>query len=273
MPGKKPGTKNWTKEEIDYLQESWGKVSIKTISKNLGRSTNAVKLRAQRCGLGDARFSYEGITVSQLMKALDKTYSAVNAWIRKYGMPVKRKVFAKSARVKVITYDDFWEWAEQHKELLNFSKMEPGTLGPEPEWMVEKRRADMLRSQKTKRAVPWTPSEDQQLKQMVRMSGMTYPKLAAHFNRSEGAIKRRLYDLGIKFRPERLENHIKYTPEEVRKLAIMAQQGYACETIARELGKSALGVRGKLERMGFDFKRREFRDVGVLWEQTRKIGL
>jgi hypothetical protein len=53
----------------------------------------------------------------------------------------------------------------------------------------------------------------------------------------------------------------------------MAQQGYACETIARELGKSALGVRGKLERMGFDFKRREFRDVGVLWEQTRKIGL
>lgn len=271
MAGKQSGTKNWTQDEIYYLQDNWGKVSIKTIAKNLGRSINAIKLKAQRIGLGDPTTHYDGITVSQLMQALNKSYNAVYSWIHKYGMPVKNKIFAAKMPVKVISYDDFWEWAEQHKELLNFSKMEPGTLGPEPEWMIEKRRADMLRSQKTKRAVPWTPAEDQQLKQMVRLAGMTYPKLAAHFNRSEGAIKRRLYDLGIKFRPERLENHIKYTPEEVRKLAIMARQGYACETIAKALGKSALGVRGKLERMGFDFKRREFRDVSVLWEQTRKI--
>lgn len=268
---KKAGTRNWTQEEVDYLQDKWGVLSIKTISKNLGRSINAVKIKAQRMGLGDPRFHYDGITINQLMQALDKTYSSVYAWIQDYGMPVKYKVFAQSARVKVITHDDFWEWAEQHKELLNFAKMEPGTLGAEPDWMIEKRKADQLRSQKTRQSVEWTETEDQRLRQMVTLDGMTYPKLTKHFNRSEGAIKRRLNDLKIKFRPERLYNHNKYTPDEVLKLANMARAGYAYETIAKKLGphRSALGIRGKLERMNFDFKRREFREVETLWKLTR----
>jgi hypothetical protein len=41
----------------------------------------------------------------------------------------------------------------------------------------------------------------------------------------------------------------------------MAEAGYAYETIGKELGKSANGVRGKLERMGFDFKRRRLKEV------------
>lgn len=253
------GAKNWSKEELDYLQENWGSVSIKGISNKLGRSINAVKCRAFRLGLTDTRLHFDGITINQLMVALDKTYSAVNSWINNYGMPVRKKLFAKEMRVKVISYEDFWKWAESHKELLNFAKMEPGTLGPEPGWMKLKRQADHMRSQKTKQAVPWTPKDDQQLVQLVQLEGMTYPRLAKHFNRSESAIKRRLHDLGVKFRPERLNNLIKYTPKQVERLVEMARAGYAYETIAQELGKSALGVRGKLERMNFDFKRRDFR--------------
>jgi len=272
VAGKRLGTKDWTQEEINYLQDKWGKVSLKTISKNLGRSINAIKLKAQRCGLTDSRFSYDGITISQLMQALDKSYNSVYSWIRNYGMPVKTKVFCQEARVKVISYDDFWEWAEQHKELLNFAKMEPSLLGAEPDWMVEKRKADQQRSQKTKLAIEWALTEDQRLKQMVALPGMTYSKLAKHFNRSESAIKRRLHDLKIKFRPERLYNHNKYSPDEIRQIALMARAGYAFETIAEKLGnhRSALGVRGKLERMNFDFKRREFREVEILWNLTNK---
>ncbi|WNF07235.1 hypothetical protein [Brevibacillus borstelensis] len=251
--------RTWTPDDISYLEDNWGAVSIKHIAKKLGRTVNAVKLKSQRIGLGDPTLHYEGITISQLMKALDKSYSSVYVWIRKYGMPVKEKLFAQAMRVKVISYDDFWKWAEQHKELLNFAKMEQGILGPEPEWAKVKRSADQLRSQKTWQSVAWSEAEDQQLRQLVKLSGMTYPRLAAHFNRTEASIKRRLYDLNIKFRPERLNNHIKYTAEETEQLVSMARQGYGYETIARKLGKSALGVRGKLERMGFDFKRREFK--------------
>lgn len=252
--------KTWTPEDVAYLEDSWGSVSIKGIAKKLGRTVNAVKLKAQRIGLGDPLLHYEGITISQLMNALDKSYNTVYVWISKYGMPVKEKLFAREMRVKVISYNDFWKWAEKHKELINLAKMEPGTLGPEPGWVKIKRSADQARSQKTRQSVAWSESEDQQLRQMVKSAGMTYPKLAEYFKRSEASIKRRLYDLNIKFRPERLNNHIKYTPEEIELLSSMATQGYGYETIAQKLGKSALGVRGKLERMGFDFKKRKFPD-------------
>ncbi|WP_342435943.1 hypothetical protein NSS79_20690 [Paenibacillus sp. FSL L8-0436] len=254
--------KNWTQEELEYLQDRWGTSSLKSISLRLGRSIEAIKLKAGRMGLKDSRMSFDGITVNQLSLALDKSYNQiVRYWIPQYGFPARRKIFASSARVLVIGYEDFWKWAEQHKEMINLAKMEPNLLGAEPAWAKVKRRADKMRSQKTYQGVHWTPDEDQRLVQVLRTRGMTYPEVAKLFDRSEAAVKRRLHDLGVKMRPVRLENHIKYTADEVQTLLRMAQEGYSFETIAQELGKSALGVRGKLERMGFEFKRRKLLEV------------
>ncbi|MMZ63426.1 hypothetical protein D1872_256820 [compost metagenome] len=204
--------------------------------------------------------NFDGITLNQLAKALDRCYHLVCGWIERYSMPAKKKVFCQQARVWIIGYDDFWKWAEQHKELLNLAKMEPGTLGIEPDWVKVKRKADQMRSQKSFQATDWTQKEDQRLSQVLK-SEITYPELAIMFNRSESAIKRRIHDLNLKLRPVRLNNMIKYTPEEVQTLLRMAQEGYSYETIGQTLGKSALGVRGKLERMGFDFKRRKLKEV------------
>lgn len=249
--------RNWTQEELDYLQDKWGSISLKSLAQNLGRSIEAIKLKAGRLGLGDARMNFDGITINQLSRALDKSYGQiVKYWIPDYGLPVRKKLFANSARVLIIGYEDFWKWAERHKELINLAKMDSNTLGAEPAWAKVKRKADQMRSQKTFQAVNWTPEEDQRLVQVLGTRGITYPEVAKLFDRSEAAVKRRLHDLGVKVRPVRLENHIKYTPEEVKTLLRMAQDGFSYETIAQSLGKSALGVRGKLERMGFDFKRR-----------------
>jgi hypothetical protein len=253
--------RTWTKEDEEYLQDNWGSVSIAGIAKYLGRSLNAVKLKAQKSGLSDARMNFDGITLNQLALALDKTFTSVKSWIETYGMPVKKKLFCKEARVMVIGYSDFWKWAEQHKEVINLAKMEENMIGPEPKWAKVKRNADKLRSQKTWQSVKWTIAEDQILAQLVRLQDTTYSYLANHFNRSESSIKRRLYDLNINFRPVSLDKHVRYTTTEVQQLMEMAQAGYGYETIAQRIGKGALGVRGKLERMKFDFKRRRFPEV------------
>lgn len=251
---------NWTAEELDYLQDQWGVTSIKGIAVRLGKSVAAVRLKAQRARLGDARMNFAGITVNQLAKALNREYSTVKLWIQRYEMPARKKLFCQESRVLIIDYEAFWKWAENHKELLNLAKMEPNTLGPEPAWAKVKRKADQLRFQKTEQAVEWTSEEDQRLAQILKTE-ITYPELATIFNRSEASIKRRIHDLKLKLRPVRLNNMIKYTPEEVTTLLQMAEAGYGFETIGKTLGKSALGVRGKLERMGFDFKRRKLRDI------------
>lgn len=250
----------WTKDEVDFLEDKWGTYSLKAIAKHLNRSTEAVKLKAQRMGLSNGSLAFDGITLNQLMVALNKDYGyTANAWIERYNMPVRTKVFAIKKRVKVITYADFWKWAEQHKTLINFAKVEENILGPEPAWVKKKRDADQLAFQKSKVALEWTKADDQRLLQLVKHDGMTYTKLSKMFNRTESAIKRRLSDLNCKFRPERLNNHIKYTEDETKTLIEMAEAGYSYETIAQRIGKGALGVRGKLERMNFDFKRRKFK--------------
>jgi hypothetical protein len=255
--GKMP---NWTNEELDYLQDKWGAISIKSIALNLGKSVTAVRSKAQRIGLTDARKNFDGITVNQLAKAIGREYVVVKNWIVRYGLPVRKKLFCQESRVLVIEYEAFWKWAEEHKELFNFTKMEWGILGEEPEWVKIKRKADQLRSQKTQQSVHWTPTEDQRLSQLLQMD-ITYPELANLLNRSEASIKRRIHDLELRLRPTRLNNHIKYTKEETQQLLLMAEQGYSYESIGKAIGKSALGVRGKLERMGFDFKRRRLKEV------------
>ena len=47
-------TKKWADADVEYLENSWGDVAISTIAKKLGRSVNAVKLKAQRLGYGRA---------------------------------------------------------------------------------------------------------------------------------------------------------------------------------------------------------------------------
>lgn len=46
------GSRTWKPEEEDYLMEKWGQISVPAIAKKLNRTTNAVKVRAQRLGLG-----------------------------------------------------------------------------------------------------------------------------------------------------------------------------------------------------------------------------
>lgn len=203
-------------------------------------------------GLGDPMLHFDGITVNQLATVLNTSYSILKNWITLYEFPAKQKVFVTELKVLVVRYEDFWKWAEQNKQMLDFSRLEPNLLGPEPDWVEEKRKADHIKKMKIK-TTPWTKDDDANLKHMLNAFRYTYTEIARQLNRSEAAVKRRILDLGLKQRPIRRNNHIKYTPEEVEKLITMYEKGYDLDTIAEALNKSALGVRGKLERMGYKF--------------------
>lgn len=248
--------KEWTTEEVTYLQEKWGAYSIKAIAKHLDRSINSIKLKARRIGLSDPTLHFDGITISQLALALNIDYKIIKNWIKSYGMPAKTKVFAQKQRVWVITYKEFWNWAESNRQMIDFSRFEKNMLGEEPLWVEQKRNADLLKKTRIKKSHnnSWTSDEDNQLKGMLNAYLYTYPEIARRLNRSEGAVKRRIHDLALKQRPVRLNNHIKYTEEETNLIVELYEKGYCLEDIADRINKSALGVRGKLERLGYSFK-------------------
>lgn len=264
--------KKWTSEETEYLCDKWGTVSIPSIAKKLGRSVNAIMIRAQREGLGAHLDSDHRVSLNQLLIAFDRSGSRGSGYfigqLERAGCPIKMHR-VKKCRFRVIDIDAFWEWAEGHKNLFDWSKLESGTLGPEPDWVQEKRRIDQARNTKPHNT-PWTAGDDNALKVMLEQYKYTYADLSKYFGRSEGAIKRRIHDLKLKARPIRPPAR-KWSDDEVATLLDMFERGYSFEQIADKLGRTALQVRGKHENILHPEWQRDIRQRKKEEKQKRKL--
>lgn len=93
-----------------------------------------------------------------------------------------------------------------------------------------------------------TKTEDDKLRYLLSKGTYTYSDLAAELRHSEGAIKRRILDLGINKKPVRCPPR-KWTEDEVETLCRMVDEGYDFTLIAEKLNRTALATRGKYERL------------------------
>lgn len=242
--------RTWTPEDIGYLEDSWGATSIPYIAKKLGRTIDSIKNKAFRLGLTRHIHSGEYITYNQLLVALGMGESYVRTKFENNGIPIKTKKSIKKA-YKIIYLEDFWEWAEQHKQLLNFKSFEEGTLGVEPSWVGHKRLSDKTKAMQIKTS-PWSDNDDRQLKWLLSQYKFGYTDIARMLNRSEGAIKRRMCDLNVKARPIKAENHRQWQPWEEKTLIDMYKKGYTYEDISIKLdNRSVCATRGKIERLQY----------------------
>lgn len=239
--------KAWTTEEIDYLENKWGIVTVSYIAKKLGRTETSITLKAQRMKLG-SRLAGEYVTFNELLTALglQGSYSWLrDKYINKNGLPAKRK-----GKYLIIKIDDFWKWAEQHKQILNFCHFEENMLGKEPEWVKEKRKADLSNPRKVNNNRPWTKEDDALLIQKTKSCRYTYKDLSKDLRRTENAIKRRLYDLGVPYRPIPMDTHIKWTDEENNKMMELYKKGFDSYVIANILNKSQLSISDRIKALG-----------------------
>lgn len=236
-------SRNWTKEEEEYLKEKWGTLSVKTLAKNLNRSENAILVRKTRLGLGAFLESGEYVSFNQLKLAIGVDYGGYKniSWIKNRDFPVKTKR-VNNCSFKIVYLEDWWKWAEQNKNVLDFSKFEENMLGEEPEWVKVKRRHDIERNQKYI-TTQWTKAEDDKLIRLVKKQKYTYAELSTMLRRTNGAIQRRLSDLGVKDRPIKADNHTRWTESEKMQLGYLIKMGYGYDLIADEIGKSSKAIR------------------------------
>lgn len=243
--------KRWTPEEEDYLSDRWGTISIPAIAKHLGRSVNAVKVRAQRMGLGAVLMSGDYITLNQLLFAVKGTNAGGNytlkSWVKNRGLPVHTKRVVSNS-FRVVYLHEFWDWAEKNRSFLDFSKMGPLALGEEPPWVAEQRKKD-FQAFAIQRKDPWTPDEDARLKMLLQQHKYGFKEISEMLRRSAGAIQRRINDLGIRERPVKADNHgadAKWTDADFDILADGIRRGDSYTAIGRKLNKSEKAVRGKV---------------------------
>ena len=242
--------RNWTKQELSYLQNNWGAISITGIANHLNRSVNAVKIKAVRMGLGSFLQSGDYITLNQLMLAITGApvhRYIIKSWVQERGLPVhyqKRGEFS----VRVVYIDKFWAWAKKNRSFLDFSRIEPLILGKEPEWVAEQRKKDFA-ANALQRKDRWTPADDERLKFLLKKHEYGWAEMSQMLGRTEGAIQRRCIDLGIKDRPIKADNHgsrAVWTDTMYNIVANGIQHGDSYAEIARQIGKSEKAVRGKV---------------------------
>ncbi|WP_167957949.1 hypothetical protein [Anaerosporobacter faecicola] len=240
--------RNWKKEEIQYLEDNWGKLSIISLMKNLNRTENAILIKAQKLGLGPFLESGDYVTWHQLLIALgiDSGGYKNKSWIENRNFPIHRKR-VNNCSFKIVYIDEFWKWAEKNKYLLDFSKFVENTLGAEPEWAKVKRKHDFEKNRKYI-MTPWTKTEDEKLHYLLKQYKYTYDDLSKKLRRTNGAIQRRICDLGFKERPIKADNHIKWTDEEKQRLKELIMLGYGYELMAEIIGKSSKALRGTVYR-------------------------
>ena len=241
----------WTAEEQEYLRENWGRASIPAIAKKLGRTVDAVKIRASRLKLGAVLEAGDYVTLNQLMLTLtdnSQSYSyQMQSWVKKRGLPIHMKRVL-NCRWRVVYLDEFWKWAEQHRSFIDFSKLEPLALGKEPDWVAEQRRKD-YQAFALQRKDPWTADEDSKLRTLLKQQRYGYAELSKILRRSEVAIARRCRDLQLKDRPVRADNHGKdsvWTDAHYQALADGIRHGDSYTAIGTAIGKSEKAVRGKV---------------------------
>lgn len=250
--------RGWTERELETLTENYGKRSIEWLTCNLDRSESAIKNKVARLKLGRWYHNLEEISFNQLAEALNVSNNTLSNWGVNYGLPVKqRRTF--DTKFKIVDLDDFWKWAERNKHMIEFDKIDKHILGAEPKWVEEARNQAFKTVHgigKSYKKTQWSEDDDVYLKHLLEQHKYTYPEISEKLSRSHGAIKRRMHDLRIKERPIYLDNHKKYSSDEIDFIFEMLDKGSGFSTIAKELKRSEAGVRGKIERLGYKFENR-----------------
>lgn len=213
--------------------------------KKLNVTKNALIVKKDKLKLGAFLENGEYISLNQLFIALGFKKVIKHheiKWISR-AFPLKHKRINKQ-RVKVVSINEFWEWAEKNRDLIDFSRLEENTLGAEPKWVKKQRKIDYLSKSNYKKG-QWTVAEDKYLMLLLSQYKYTYLDLSKMLNRPEGAIRRRICTLNCIERPiEDMSPRI--TQEELNKIKGLILSGANYMALKHELNRSEKKLRDKL---------------------------
>lgn len=172
--------KQWTEWEIQYLEKKYVNQSVERTAKKLHRTEASVKHKARILGLNHYA---DCIGAKSVARCFGVDIAVVLRWIYKLDLPTMTLKAGNQTRYDIET-EEFWKWAESHKEEINWSRYEVGSLLPEPEW-VKEAKVNFKNHKSRKRISDY---EKIQIKNMLRR-GYCYKEIADRIGRSYYSVK------------------------------------------------------------------------------------
>ena len=161
--------REWTEWEVRYLEKKYVGQSVERTAKKLNRTINSVKRKAAKLGLNH----YTNFLSAKV----------VLRWINKFNLPCKKVVCSNQTRY-LIDGNMFWKWAENNKDIINWSKYEKQSLLPEPKWLKES-----IRNYDTPNAREKYTDDDIMKIRVLLTKGLSYAEISKETGRTYDGIK------------------------------------------------------------------------------------
>lgn len=171
--------REWTESEERVLRNRYQYQTVQKTAQMLNRSVYSVKRKAAKMGLSHYN---DKLSIRAIARSFNTEVTSVKRWVDKLGLAVK-KVNHGTYYTYYIDVEDFWKWAEQHKDIINWSKYELRSLIPEPEWVIE----SVKNYQTSRHRQKFTPDEIAKIKFLI-CRGKTYTEIAKEMQRSYYSI-------------------------------------------------------------------------------------
>ena len=185
----------WSEEDINYLKENWGQITLERLSKNLKRSKAAVIHKAKVLKLGAMIDSdYSVLKIEDICQIMGVERHTVTTYWQRLGLVVNSKRITKKTSYYYVEWDDLISFLEAHQDIWDSRRIDLYMLGEESEWLKNKRKLDEKRPKMTKKE--YEAKEDILILKLVKQ-GKSYQEIAKLLDRTPGAIETRVYFLGF----------------------------------------------------------------------------
>ncbi|MBB6219016.1 transposase [Anaerosolibacter carboniphilus] len=228
----------WTQEEVEYLIEKAGSMSLEAIAKRLKRPFASTVAKADELGVANGKMLSHKFTLNQFSKMVGVAASTVCSWTE-MGLEYEIKKFRTTFEFKMIDIRDFYTWGEQHQDILDTRKFKLNDFGNEPEWLKNKRRADRDRPPNYTKL--WAKEEEAQLIS-YHESGLRKEAIAELLGRSISGIQRKMDRLKIQgLLPIDPKGEF-YTQTEIQKIIQLRRDGMTFSQIGKKICRSKSSV-------------------------------
>ena len=171
----------WTENEKKYLFKKYPLQSAETTAKKLNRSTVSIIRKARQLGVS---IYFENIHASTIAYAFNIEIGTVKKWIENYGLPCNRIVEKNFTRYNIEPVK-FWDWAYEHKDIINWSKYKSKSILPEPNWLNE-----AIQSYHTPNTrLRFSEEEIISIREMIMKQNLPYKEIARRTGRTYQSIK------------------------------------------------------------------------------------
>ena len=177
------GKRRWTKEEEQYLEDYWGRLSRQKLAKHLDRTVSSVKWKATAMGLGYKVDCVDGIPIRQLPSIVGASAMSIYKWQYK-GLKVK-----KIGNIVYVNEKDLEKFLIANPHLWDATKSDK-TWFIKYKWFPEKLEHDRKTSYCGKKS--WTEREDREMT-MLKNQGLSYAAIGKRLGRTKKSVAKRYW--------------------------------------------------------------------------------